>query len=152
MPAAWGSSGDTGCDADTDVVESTQLLHHGIHLPCVRSPGVKNRFRIIKDYHHLLRGQERPQGCQTLGIFDPRADDIGEPAEEVRARWRELVTTNESTVMAKPLLDSIVVEDGQGDGRLADSPSTDEGDWSTVLGEIDYLLDQLVASEEGPWR
>ena len=67
------------------------------------------------------------------------------------ARWRELVTTNESTVMAKPLLDSIVVEDGQGDRSLADSPSTDESDWSTVLSEIDYLLDQLVASEEGPW-
>ena len=67
------------------------------------------------------------------------------------ARGRELVAANESTVMAKPLLDPIVVENGQGDGGFANSTSTDESDWSTVLGKIDYLLDQLVASEEGPW-
>jgi len=58
--------------------------------------------------------------------------------------------------MTKSLLDPIVVENGQGDGGLPDSASTDESDWSKVLGEIDYLLDQLVASEEGPrwqrWR
>jgi len=41
-----------------------------------------------------------------------------------------------------------VVENGQGDGRLADSTGTDEGDWNKVLGEINYLLDQLVASEK----
>ena len=52
--------------------------------------------------------------------------------------------------MAKPLLDPIVVEDGQGDRRLADSASTNEGDWSEVLSEINDLLDQLVASEKGP--
>jgi len=55
--------------------------------------------------------------------------------------------------VAKPLLDPIVVEDGHGDGRLADSASTDEGDWSEVLSQIDHLLDQLVTSEEGPrWQ
>ena len=66
-------------------------------------------------------------------------------------RHGELVATNESAVMAKPLLDSIVVENGQGDGRLADSPGTNESDWNKVLGEIDYLLDQLVASKERSW-
>ena len=65
-------------------------------------------------------------------------------------RGRELVATNESAVMAKPLLDPIVVENGQGDGRLANSTSTNEGDRNKVLSEIDYLFDQLVASEEGP--
>ena len=58
--------------------------------------------------------------------------------------------------MTKPLLDPIVVEKGQSDGGLPDSASTDESDWSKVLGEIDYFLDQLVPSEEGPrwqrWR
>ena len=64
-----------------------------------------------------------------------------------------MVATNESTVIAKPLLDPIVVEDGQGDGCLADSAGTNESDWSEVLSEIDYLLDQLVASKEGPrWQ
>ena len=38
-----------------------------------------------------------------------------------------------------------------GNGGLADSSGTNENDWDKVLGEIDYLLDQLVASEEGSW-
>ena len=53
----------------------------------------------------------------------------------------------------KPLLDPIVMENSQGEGGLADSASTDEGDWGKVLGETNYLLDQLVASEESPrWK
>ena len=68
-------------------------------------------------------------------------------------RGGKLVTANKSTVMAKPSLHSIVVEDGQGDGCLADPAGTNESDWSEVLSEIDYLLDQLVASKEGPrWQ
>ena len=66
-------------------------------------------------------------------------------------RGREFIATNEPTVMTKPLLDPIVLKNGQGDGGLANSASTNEGDWSKVLSKIDYLLDQLVASEEGPW-
>ena len=50
--------------------------------------------------------------------------------------------------MAKPLLDPVVVEDSQGDRGLSDSASTNESDWDKVLGEVDYLLDQLVTSEE----
>ena len=53
--------------------------------------------------------------------------------------------------MTKPPLDPIVMEKGQGDGGLPDPASTDESDWSQVLDETDYLLDQLVASEEHPW-
>ena len=52
--------------------------------------------------------------------------------------------------MAKPPLDPIIVENGKGDGRLANPASADESDRSEVLGEIDYVLDQLVASKEGP--
>ena len=62
----------------------------------------------------------------------------------------ELVATDEQTVIAKPPLDSIVVENSQGNRGLADSASADESDWNEVLGEIDYLPDQLVASKEGP--
>ena len=69
----------------------------------------------------------------------------------MRARGREFVATNEPTMMTKPLLDPIVVENSQCDGSLTNSAGTDENDWGTVLSEIDYLLDQLVASEEGPW-
>ena len=54
--------------------------------------------------------------------------------------------------MAKSLLDPVVVENGQGYGGLSDSASTDEGDWDEVLSEIDYLFDQLVASDERSWE
>jgi hypothetical protein len=42
------------------------------------------------------------------------------------------------------------MENGQGDGHLANSTSANESDWNKPLSEIGYLLDQLVASEEGP--
>jgi hypothetical protein len=60
--------------------------------------------------------------------------------EEVGGRGRELVTMDESTVVAKPLLDPVVVENRQGDGSLANSTSANEGDWNNVLSKIDYLL------------
>ena len=57
------------------------------------------------------------------------------------ARRGELVTADESTVIAKPFLDAIVVEDGQRDGCLADPPGTDESDGFQVFGEVNDLLD-----------
>ena len=69
------------------------------------------------------------------------------------ARGRELIAANEPAVVAKPLLDPIVVENGQGNGGLADSACTNESNWGEALGEIDHLLDQYVASKHGPgWR
>ena len=63
----------------------------------------------------------------------------------------ELVTPDEPTVFAKPLLDARVVEDGQGEGCLSDSSSADESDGCEAVGEINDLLDQFAASEHGPW-
>ena len=111
---------------------------------------IENGFCIIQDDQHFLRGQECPKGSQILQVLDARADDVGEATQEVDAGGRELVTPNESTVVAKPLLDLIVVEDGEGDGGFADSTGTNEGNRNKTLSEINYLLDQLVASEEGP--
>jgi len=65
-------------------------------------------------------------------------------------RGGELIATDEPTVITKSLLDLIVVDNSQGDGGLANSASTDESNWNQVLSEIDYLLDQLVASKKGP--
>ena len=65
-------------------------------------------------------------------------------------RW-ELVATDESPALAKPLLDAIVVEDSQSDGGLANSAGTDKSDGREVFGETDNLLDQVVASETSPW-
>jgi len=80
-------------------------------------------------------------GGQTLGIFDTCAGDGG----------GGLVTTNESTIVTKPLLDAVVVQDSQGDGCLADPAGTNESDRSKVLCETDDLLNQPVTSKEGPW-
>ena len=44
-------------------------------------------------------------------------------------RRRELIATDESSVLAKSLFDAIVVEDGEGDGCFPDPPCADESDW-----------------------
>jgi len=68
-------------------------------------------------------------------------------------RGGELIAADESTAIAKSLFDATIVEDGQSGGCLASSAGTNESDWDEVLSEIDDLLDQLVASKEGPrWR
>ena len=44
--------------------------------------------------------------------------------EKLSMRCGELIATNEPTAGTKLLFDPIVMEDGQDDGRLADSAST----------------------------
>jgi hypothetical protein len=68
----------------------------------------------------------------------------------MRERGWELVAADEPTVVAKPLFDPIVVEDGQGDGSLANSAGTNESDRSELLCKAENFLDQLVTSKEGP--
>ena len=65
---------------------------------------------------------------------------------------RELVASNESTILAKPLLGTMVVKNGQGNGCLADSSRTDECNWSQIFGETNDPLDQFVTSKTGPRR
>jgi len=65
----------------------------------------------------------------------------------------ELVATDEPAVIPKPLLNAIVVEDGQSDGCLANPAGINEGERSEVFCQTNDLLDQLVTSKEGPrWR
>ena len=68
-------------------------------------------------------------------------------------RGGELVATDEPAVISKPLLDSIVMEDGQSDGCFPNPPWTDESDWSEIFCEANDLLDQVVTSKTGsrPW-
>jgi len=54
--------------------------------------------------------------------------------------WK-LVATDEPTVIAKPLLDAIVMEDSQSNRRLPDPPCTDESDWGEVFNETNDPLD-----------
>ena len=68
----------------------------------------------------------------------------------MRARSGELVATDESTIIAKPFLDAIVMEDGQRDGCLANPSSTDESNGFQIFCQTGDVLDQLFASETGP--
>jgi hypothetical protein len=68
----------------------------------------------------------------------------------VRARSGELVTTNEPTIIAKPLPDAIVMEDGQRDGCFTDPSGTDESDGLQVFSETEDLLNQLITSKTSP--
>ena len=69
-------------------------------------------------------------------------------------RGRELVAADEPAINPEPLLNATVVEESESDGRLADSASTDESEWSEVFCQADELLDQLVSPKEVPrwWR
>ena len=67
-------------------------------------------------------------------------------------RCGDLVATDESAVVAKPFLDPIVVEDGQGNGRFPNPPWTNESGWGETFSETNDLLDQFVASKTDPWR
>jgi len=64
-------------------------------------------------------------------------------------RSGELVATDESTVVVKPFLDTMVVEDSQGDRCFPKSTWTNESDRCTVFSETDDPLNQLVTSETG---
>ena len=70
-------------------------------------------------------------------------------------RGGELVAANEPAVVTETLLNTIVMEGGQSNRRLSNSAGTNEGEWSEVFREADDLLDQLIASKDGPrwwWR
>ena len=67
-------------------------------------------------------------------------------------RCWELVASDEPAILTKPLLDTIVMEDGQSDGRLANPASTDERDWGGTFCKGDDLLDQIVTSETNSRR
>ena len=56
-------------------------------------------------------------------------------------RCWELIAADKSAVIAKTLLDVVVVEDSQCDGCFADSSGTNESDGFEVFGETDDLLD-----------
>jgi len=71
----------------------------------------------------------------------------------MRGCRRELVTSDESTIPPKPLLDAIVMEDRESDGRLANSTCANESDGGQIFCKANDLLDRLVASKTGPgWR
>ena len=85
-------------------------------------------------------------------MFDACTDDLGESGEEVGTRSWELIATNESAVIAKAVLDPIMVEHRKGDGGFPNPPCTDESNGFKVFSQIGNLLNQFAASETGPGR
>ena len=67
-------------------------------------------------------------------------------------RRRELVAPDESAVVAKPALDAIAMKDSERNGCFPDTPCTNESEWFEVIGKVDNVLDQFIASEAGPGR
>jgi len=53
-----------------------------------------------------------PQGGQVLGVFNPCADGLGESTEKMGVGCRELITADKPSVVTKPLLDAVIMEDG----------------------------------------
>jgi len=63
---------------------------------------------------------------------------------------RELITTDEPTVITKLPFDPIVMEDGQDDGRLPIPPAPIRA-IGEAFREMNNFLDKFVASKEDPW-
>jgi len=59
----------------------------------------------------------------------------------MRARCRELVATDEPTVVSEQFPDATVVEDDESDSRFPDPPCADESDWSEIFRETNEILD-----------
>ena len=62
-------------------------------------------------------------------------------------RGGELVAADEPAVVAETFFDTVVVEDGESDKRLADSTRTNESEWSQVFRQTDEIPDQLISSK-----
>ena len=77
----------------------------------------------------------------ATSVFDICSGDLGEAGEEVRERWRKLVTANESAVISESLLNAIVVEDGKGDGRFPDRYTSQPPfcDWDSSKQSVQHL-------------
>ena len=64
----------------------------------------------------------------------------------------ELITTDEPPVIAKLFFDAIVVQDSQSDGCFPNPARPNESDGCEVVDDTNDVFDQLIASEQGPWR
>ena len=150
--AVWGNRCNAGSDADAYRFDLAQFVHQGIDFLGVCSFGVEDGFCVIKDDHHLLGGKEWSQWCQVLGVFNPCADNLGEPGKEMGTRSWELIASDESTVLAKSFFDPVVVKNCESDGRFADPSCADESNGFQVFGESDDPFNQIITSKTGPWR
>ena len=83
-------------------------------------------------------------------MFDLRTDDLGESGKEMGTRSRELIATDESTVLAKSSFYPLVVEDGESDRCFPNSPCTNKSDGFKSFGKFNNLLNKVITSETVP--
>ena len=93
-----------------------------------------------------------PKRGQVIRVFDAGTGNFRKSVQEIGARSRELVATDEPPVIAKPFFDAIMVEDCQGYERFPDSTSADESDWTEIFCKGNDAFDEIVASKTGPRR
>jgi hypothetical protein len=70
----------------------------------------------------------------------------------LRARRRETITTDETTVITKPVLDAVVVENREGDRRFPDPTRSYESNRFEVPGKANDFLDEFLPPEAGSGR
>ena len=149
MFAVSGDCCDAGSDTEAYGFEVTQFIHHRKDILAIRSLWVENGLGVVEDYEHILGGEGGPQGCQTFRVYNRRTDDCGETSEKMSARSGKLVATNESTVIAEPFLDTVVVKDSEGDGCFPDAPCANKGSRFEIFDMTNDLLDEPIAPEKG---
>ena len=103
--------------------------------------GVENGLGVVEDQEDIPGGKERSQRSQVLGVLDSRTDYFGEAGEEIGMRACELVTVDESAVIAKPFLDAIVMKNRKGYRRFPNPPRTDNSGGFEVLSKTNDFLD-----------
>jgi hypothetical protein len=135
-----GDSGEAGGYGEADVGEAAEFYNYAVDLLGVGPLRIEDGFRVVEEDDHLPRGQKGLEGNQSFRVFDARTNDLGESVEKMGTRSGEPVAANESTIVAKSLLDAIVMEDFQRDGRLADSPGAYECDGFEVFRKTNDLL------------
>ena len=62
----------------------------------------------------------------------------------MRFQSRELVATDEPAIITKPVLDAVVMKNGESDGCFPDPSCANEGYGFEVFGETNKLFNELV--------
>lgn len=76
-----------------------------------------------------------------MGVLDACTNNLRKSTEKVGPGGWELVTANETSIIAKSFLYTIVVKESQCDGSFPDSACSGESDRVKVFHGVDDILD-----------
>ena len=110
----WRDSGGARCHEGTNVAKLTQFLYNTIDLLRICSLWVGSGFGVFgaMSISPVNRDCRRGVKPSVFSILTPMT------LEKIGPRGRELVATDESTIMAGPFLYTTMMEDGQRGGSL----------------------------------